>query len=62
MKNPIGLKRVNTVNVGIRNIKYNTAGHEMIVPLFYTCADPEEGTGGPDPPLPPEKSQKYRVS
>ena len=23
------------------------------------CADPEEGTGGPDPP---EKSQKYRTS
>ena len=25
----------------------------------HPCADPEGGTGGPDPP--PEKSQKYRV-
>ena len=26
-----------------------------------SCADPEGGSGFPDPP-PPEKSQKYRVS
>ena len=26
--------------------------------IFGACADPDVGTGGPDPP---EKSQKYRV-
>ena len=31
------------------------AGRHMSI----SCADPERGTGGPDPP---EKSQKYRVS
>ena len=33
----------------------------MLLTLYglSSCADPEGGTGGPDPP---EKSQKYRVS
>ena len=29
--------------------------------MYNAYADPEKGTGGPDP-RPPEKSQKYRVS
>ena len=32
--------------------------HQLAMHTFYgTCADPEEGTGGPDPPPPPEKLQ-----
>ena len=48
------------------NTRENDVDGDMI-PMFQisiasdSCADPEGLTGGPDPPPPLEKSQKYRV-
>ena len=50
------------IDISLLNMKYlaihKAQMHAACVCTGDTCADPEGGTGGLDPP---EKSQKYRV-
>ena len=48
--------------IAYRHIITGNTNYEFRAKLHrFKFADPERGTMGPDPPPPPEKSQKYRV-
>ena len=49
------IKRISAIKIKNKAYTCVYAGRHMSI----SCADPERGTGGLDPP---EKSQKYRVS
>ena len=64
MHTPIPLRLAKVFAAGMharRHFLPNIKQNKVIICISgcMSCADPEEGAGGPDPP---EKSQKYRFS
>ena len=63
MRSLPGFQDVSTFGGVTSASKYDVMRDSDIVQTGMACADPEGGGGGRvSAPLPPEKSQKYRVS